>query len=213
MAFDGAPLSLAALATIARSLPLAEALQAFGQAVTGTRGFLASGGFAILTDATVAEVLGPDGRVVGPAVLEQPADPSLAALGLRLARVPGAAPAAGVVACVALRAGLLCRMLDMAHEHLKPRTSFGQRTLMHQLVKACFARTYATATLVLERVALSPDPALELTLEESAADHEELTTAGVEAEKLMGGHGYLAGGTHDLAYLSLLLHAIYGRAS
>jgi hypothetical protein len=137
-------------------------------------------------------------------------DPVLAHLGLRLVRVPGPAvpaPEDAALHALLLRIGLLGRMLDLAHAHLKERVSFGQRTLKHQLVKVVFAEAHGAMQLLKEKCRLRLENAR---LDDLHADHLELSQAEIQAEKLMGGHGYLIGGTHSIAYLSMLIAALHG---
>ncbi|WP_264212371.1 acyl-CoA dehydrogenase family protein [Leisingera thetidis] len=190
-----------------RAGSLAAALAALGQAAYGLDGCPACQGAAIC--APGLPVLGADARPVAPAALAAVADPVLDALHLQLVQVDGTCAAAEDVAVPALmlRAGLLGRILDLAHAHLKGRASMGRKTLSHQLVKVGFADAYGTLRLISETAQLRAESGDMAGL---AEDHARLTAATIEAEKLMGGHGYLIGGTHPIGYLSMLLHVIYG---
>jgi hypothetical protein len=111
------------------------------------------------------------------------------------------------LAALAIRLGILSRILDMAYVHLKDRVSFGQKTLSHQLVKATFAEVHGAVVRLTEQMRLRADRSIWVGLRE---DHCEVTEFNGKAEKLMGGHGYLLTGTHSLSYLSMLLFSIYG---
>lgn len=210
MAAADTPAGLDALAAAARQGPIATALAGFGAAVAGRNGHLASAGHVIRGTDAAWPVIGGDGVPVEEERITAIDDPVLPGFGLRLCRVDGAPGSRGALPALAIRIGLLNRMLDLAYDHLKPRVSFGQRTLTHQLVKAGFAEAHGAALLLLERARLREATG---ELDGIDADHGELARVEAQAEKLMGGHGYLAGGTHAVSYLSLLLHSLHGRAS
>lgn len=201
-----------ALAASARRDPLPDALARLGEAVTGTRGHLANAGFVIAADAGGA--LDGRGTPLAAARLVPVDDRVVADLGLRLARIEGGAEEADQARlslfALAIRLGLTARMLDRAHAHLKPRSSFGQKTLTHQLVKAGFADVHGVLLGLRETAHVRLADGIVAGLED---DHRRLCEADGEAERLMGGHGYLAGGTHELAHLSILVLSLYGRGS
>lgn len=206
-----------ALSTGARHGALPEALALLGEAVTGARGFVCNAGFAILGAASAGEAdaaVDGRGRPVADDRLRPIEDPVVEALGLRLARVEGGIEEADQARlslfALAARLGIAARMLDRAHAHLKPRRSFGQKTLAHQLVKAGFADVHGVVLGLREKAQVRLAEGAIAGLQE---DHRTLCEADGEAERLMGGHGYLEGGTHELAHLSMLLASLYGRGT
>lgn len=208
MALDlSTPSAMTQPVQLGRAGTLAAALASLGKASFGQAGSPACQGAAI--HAPGLQVIGADARPVAPAALTVAPDPVLDALELQLVQVnaPCSPPDAAAIPAIMLRVGLLGRILDLAHAHLKGRVSMGAKTLSHQLVKVGFADAYATMRLVSETTQLRLESG---DLTGLAEDHERLTAATVEAEKLMGGHGYLIGGTHPVGYLSMLLHVIYG---
>src|SRR5262245_18281962 len=130
------------------------ALAALGLAVTGTRGYLASSGYAIRDADAALPVIALDGSAIREDRIAPLPDPVLSSFGLRLGRVEDANCCSGALHALAVRIGLLYRMLDLAYCHRNPRVSFGQRTLSHQLVKAAFAEAHASVLLLLERAKL-----------------------------------------------------------
>ncbi|MGM3175147.1 VfmB protein [Dickeya lacustris] len=119
-------------------------------------------------------------------------------------------PAAFPVLVCAARLGLLARMQTMSWQHLSQRSSFGTKTTRHQLIKASFADVAGKAALLLEQQHLRLQQADWAGLED---DHYQITQLNNEAEKMMGGHGFLLGNTHSLSYLSMMLYSVYGKAS
>lgn len=185
----------------------AAALAAIGETVTGVAGYLAAHQFALVGAIPLPII---DAAGVVQTDFEAMADDGvLAAMGLQLVHVPtvtDAAPLAASLPALQMRLGLLNHMLQVAHAHLKPRKSFGQKTLHHQLVKADFGD--ASGTLIL--LAAKCDYRLEMAdMTGIAQDHATLSAVELQSEKLMGGHGYLAGGTHEIAYLSMLVRGLY----
>lgn len=184
------------------------ALAAIGEAATGVAGYLAANTFALI--GTQAHPVIDAAGAVQSDIEEIEDDGVLAAMGLRLIHVPRAtAPAdeAASLAALETRLALLTLMLHTAHTHLKPRKSFGQKTLHHQLVKADFGDASGTLILLQSKIAYRRKTGDMAGL---AADHAKLSVAELQSEKLMGGHGYLAGGTHEISYVSMLLRGLYG---
>ncbi|WP_192456334.1 VfmB protein [Musicola keenii] len=114
-----------------------------------------------------------------------------------------------LLVCVA-RLGILARMQAMSWQHLSGRTSFGAKTTRHQLIKASFADVAGRAALLLEQQHQRLQAGDMLGLED---DHYQITQLSNDAEKMMGGHGFLLGNTHSLSYFSMMLYSIYGKAS
>lgn len=207
-----------ALVAGARRDPLPDVLARLGEAATGRRGFACNAGHVLAGGRThgadEAPVIDGRGAVVARGRLSLADDPVLASLGLVSARVDDGVEEADQARlslfALAVRLGLTARMLDRAHAHLKPRRSFGQKTLSHQLVKASFADVHGVTLRLREKAHVRLEEAATADL---AGDHAELAEADGEAERLMGGHGYLAGGTHELGYLSMLLFSLYGRGA
>ncbi|OTA14540.1 hypothetical protein Xvie_03631 [Xenorhabdus vietnamensis] len=106
------------------------------------------------------------------------------------------------------RLGLVTRTLDMAHQHLQGRKSFGQKTTRHQLIKASFSDIYGDVTQLryqlLHRLETENHHGVE-------AEHQAITRLANQAEKLMGGHGFLMGATHTVSHLSMLLYSLFGK--
>lgn len=182
---------------------------ALGEAVSGVPGFLISGGFVIYDRAAGGPIVCADGtRIAAGQLIDYP-DPVMNHLGLCIGRASAGDvdPVSASLAVLAVRLGILSRMLDMAYVHLKERVSFGQKTLSHQLVKATFAEVHGAVVRLSEKLRLRAEESLWEGLRE---DHCEVTEFNGKAEKLMGGHGYLLTGTHSLSYLSMLLFSVYG---
>ncbi|NKI74736.1 VfmB protein [Dickeya sp. CFBP 2040] len=133
-------------------------------------------------------------------------------LGLDVVRctdVPTLPASFPILVCVA-RLGLLARMQTMSWQHLSGRYSFGTKTTRHQLIKASFADVAGKASLLLEQQYQRLREGDVAGLED---DHYQITQLNNEAEKMMGGHGFLLGNTHSLSYFSMMLYSIYGKAS
>lgn len=201
--------NIAGLADIARKAPYDEALLVMCRAVTGKSGYLANAGHVIRGRAC-GDVLATDGSVLAAGNILP--DAVLTHLGLSLEATVGPTTFDGksITASLMFRLGLLSRMLDLAHAHLAPRVSFGQKTLKHQMVKDGFARAHATGLTLREKTMLRLEINDYTGLEQ---DHQELTRAEMQAEKLMGGHGYLVDGTHAISYLSMLIASMHGRGA
>lgn len=211
MALDHTSFVNAEPATAAQKGDYATALAAIGATVTGVAGYLAANSFALAgtADHPVIDAQG----VVQTDIQDIEDDGVLAAMGLRLVHVPGAvAPLddAASLAALDMRLGLLKHLLQTAHTHLKPRKSFGQKTLHHQLVKADFGDASGVLILLGSKVAYRRETG---DMSGLAADHARLGAAEMQAEKLMGGHGYLAGGTHEISYLSMLVRGLFAGAA
>jgi alkylation response protein AidB-like acyl-CoA dehydrogenase len=203
------PRELTTLYEKARKEPLSDALRAMGEAVSGVAGFLVCNRFVIHDRAAIGLVVGADGKAIAPTGLVDYPDPVLDHLGLSVGQTT-ANDAAGPnvsVAALAIRLGILSRMLDMAYAHLKNRVSFGQKTLSHQLVKAAFADVHGAVVRLNEQMRLRARESIWVGLRD---DHCEVTESSGKAEKLMGGHGYLLTGTHSLSYVSTMLFSVYG---
>jgi hypothetical protein len=201
--------TLANLYRKGRKDALASALLALGEAVSGVPGFVICNGFVIQDPAAGGPIVSGDGAEIAAAQIVDCPDPVLGHLGLRIGQGSGGDVdrVSVSIAVLAIRLGLLSRMLDMAYAHLKERVSFGQKTLSHQLVKASFAEVHGAVVRLNDQIRLRADSSLWVGLLE---DHCEVTEFNGKAEKLMGGHGYLLTGTHSLSYLSMLLYSVYG---
>lgn len=194
-----------------RQAQLGDALSDIGRTLFGRTGAVACQGAAIA--ASDGTILGRTGQPVDQVETCSASDPVLCALGLDLVRIDETVccdPNVTAIPALMLRIGLLGRILDLAHTHLKGRVSFGKKTLSHQLVKVGFSDAYGTMRLLSES-AMQRDHTKNFA--GLSDDHAELTKATLAAEKLMGGHGYLLHGTHPIGYLSTLLQAIYGPRS
>lgn len=211
MAFDAETGGLSSLTRTARTAPLATALTEFCAVVSGRDGYLAGSGAVLRAAGSPLSVLTATGDALSENTLISTAgDPVLDGFGLDMVRITGdiLPPTPDTaLAALELRVGFLGRILDLAHAHLRDRVSFGQKTLSHQLVKAGFADGQAAMDLYAGIARLRREAGIK---DGIAADHAALTAATQQAEKLMGGHGYLAGGTHAVGYISMLTHAIYG---
>jgi hypothetical protein len=193
----------------ARADALGNALSAFGEAMTGVPGFLVCNRFVVHHVASGAPIVCGDGTVIEAPHMVDHTDLVLNYLDLGIGEVAAPEPDrfTASLAILAIRLGLLSRMLDMAYVHLKDRMSFGQRTLSHQLIKATFADVHGGVVRLGEQIRLRAEQELAVGLRQ---DHCVVTECNGKAEKLMGGHGYLLTGTHTLSYLSMLLFSIYG---
>ncbi|MCB1408070.1 acyl-CoA dehydrogenase family protein [Defluviimonas denitrificans] len=207
MALDHTTPSFILPARMGRQAPLAKAVASLGMATLGQEGAVAANGMALT--APGLPLYAASGAVPDAAALRPVADRVLEAIGLRLVAVPDAGPGDPnlSLAALMLRVGLVGRILDLAHHHLKPRRSMGQKILSHQLVKVGFSDAYAAMRLAEETAALRLATGDMSGLD---ADHNRLTETTLAAEKLMGGHGYLLSGTHPLGYASVLIQTIYG---
>jgi len=202
------------LQVMAREVSLGEALPQLSRLLLGRNGHLLWHGHVLMAEGVALPLLDAAGTEQATADLRFRPDPLLEASGLRLASSPGvASPGSAAdaerlsMAVLALRAGLTLRILDMSHQHLAKRWSFGKKTLSHQLVKACFATVFAGLEQVREqwRVRLAQG-----WLGEQEDEHRQLSELTGQAEKLMGGHGYLQDGSHGVSYQSMLLYSVYG---
>ncbi|MFJ4389520.1 hypothetical protein [Pseudomonas soli] len=142
------------------------------------------------------------------------ADRVLASLGLDLQFQGGeqviAVDDTQLVVSVAARLGLLMRMLDMSWAHLSSRRSFGVKTTRHQLIKAEFADLSSQCSLLVSQWEIR---SAEQDFQDVEEDHWQITLLSNRAEKLMGGHGYLLGAAHTLAYLSMMFYSLHGKAA
>jgi hypothetical protein len=200
---------LANLYRNARKDAIGTALMGLGEAVSGVSGFLLANDFVIYDRAVGGPIVCTDGQRIAVSRLRDCPDPVMDHLGLSVGQRSAADGDAAVpsIAALAIRLGILSRMLDMAYVHLKGRMSFGEKTLSHQLVKATFAEVHGAAVRLKEQMRLRAEKSVWAGLRE---DHCELTAFNGKAEKLMGGHGYLLTGTHSLSHLSMLLFSVYG---
>jgi hypothetical protein len=187
---------------------LSDSLASFGEAVTGAKGYLVCNGYVIHGQGAQFPIITGDGVDIGVSEVIDCPDLIVNYLGLSIGRISGPQPNqfATSLAMIAVRLGLLSRILDVSYEHLKDRVSFGQKTLKHQLVKATFAEVYGTVASLREQMHLRAEHVSGVGLE---GDHVLITEFNCKAEKLMGGHGYLLTGTHSLSYLSMLLFSVY----
>jgi hypothetical protein len=207
MALDHSQNPLSLPVHLGRKGAIGPALASLGACAFGRQGAPLCHGMAIISDDCTA-FAADHSPIAGPAfdILD---DPVLSAMGLHL--ITSDAPSCNAdslaLPALLLRVGLLGRILDLAHGHLKSRVSMGKKTLSHQLVKASFSDAYSVMRLCVETAGLRHQTGDMAGLD---FDHARLTTATLEAEKLMGGHGYLIGGTHQWGYVSMLLQAIYG---
>ncbi|WP_107758497.1 VfmB protein [Dickeya sp. Secpp 1600] len=119
-------------------------------------------------------------------------------------------PASFPILVCAARLGVLARMQTISWQHLSSRNSFGTKTTRHQLIKASFADVAGKAALLLEQQYQRLQEGDLAGLED---DHYQITQLNNEAEKMMGGHGFLLGNTHSLSYFSMMLYSVYGKAS
>jgi hypothetical protein len=199
-----------ALYNAARTGTLDAGLVAFGFFVTGYVGYALIGGHAMRVPGGTAPLVGRDGPVIADCAYAVP-DPVLREIGVEWLRNGPVFPTGrrAEVGVLILRAGLLARILDRAFRHLEPRESGGQRTLQHQLVKACFVESFGAAEQVRQEAPHLLDPTLALDLPEM---HRGLSSVTMKASKLMGGHGYLLGETNSIEFLSLCMSSIAGRA-
>ncbi|NIZ12590.1 hypothetical protein [Phaeobacter sp. HF9A] len=186
----------------ARCLAPRSALQQACLALTGQEGYLLAGTHAV--HGTDAPLIDPDQPERAQEAQSCGADPALAAFGLGLSRV-AARPATALSpelaqVFVALRLGLLARILDLSYRHLEPRQAFGQRLLHQPLIKAQFSKSGAFVSQVQEELEQGGEIA-------TTRLHDQIDQHGQQAAKLMGGHGFRAGEVNGLEYLSGLLRA------
>ncbi len=152
----------------------------------------------------------------GHAVLPAGAAPATAEV-LRTYRLPGGdvllvrdpaagapdRPAGAALALLRLRLGLAQGLRETCVAHLSGRPSGDSTILMHQLVKAQIAETFAHQLEIgaLLETATAGAPPLHL--------HAEITATGRALLRLMGAHGFLAGGPGEVAHVSELLADIH----
>ncbi|MEZ8273216.1 acyl-CoA dehydrogenase family protein [Vibrio splendidus] len=181
--------------------------------VTGKGGSgLACNGFALHTENDPPVILDQSGRIVDLSDLEElTQDRVMVNLGLKVVRVNGDSHKTGnalALVSAIVRLGLVSRILDMSYEHLNQRKSFGQKTTRHQLIKASFSDIFGDITQLKQqlnyRVSVNDFEGLECV-------HENLTRLLNQAEKLMGGHGFMLGSTHTISYLAMLLYSLFGK--
>jgi hypothetical protein len=189
-----------------RSARLDDALADLGAFATGRSGFIVYRGQSLRAVDALLPTISLNGS---PAQAEAVvvADRALRALGLEWVRVGQGQPPTrrAAVGTLIFRAGLLARILDRSFHHLETRESGGQKTLQHQLVKACFVECLNLS----EQIRLE---AMFLLEESSHVDfalfHNLLTDATMKAAKLMGGHGFLLGEANSIEFLSLCMSSI-----
>ncbi|MBT9386230.1 hypothetical protein KM176_20335 [Pseudooceanicola sp. CBS1P-1] len=194
-----------AVLAMARAAGPAPALELACEGLSGCPGYLAPGRHALhALDAALVDPACPDQP---PAILRTATDPALAAFGLRLSELAPCPPLAPLPECaqlaLALRLGLLARILDLAFRHLETREIFGQRATHLQLIKARFSAGGAFLARMETELSLGPVAAPGLL-------HDEIDRHTIQAAKLMGGHGYLEGSLHGLEYCSQMIRAVYG---
>ncbi|QBF29660.1 hypothetical protein [Thalassococcus sp. S3] len=181
-----------------------DAMEFACRTVTGTSGFLVIGNHAVhAPGARLVDPASVDSEVV---VQETFQEHALAPFDLTLSRCAARAPTHRTpvfeATVVALRLGLLARILDRAFGHLEHRESFGQKLTHHQLVKAQFSETGAMLSRQREELSLAQDRPVN-----AQRLHAEIDRHTVQAAKLMGGHGFRAGALNGLEYLSALVRA------
>lgn len=195
-----------ALHGAARHGTIASALTALGRFAHGRPGIPILGGGALSPVGPSAPLLRADGA---PCAAEGPVvpDPVLAEAGLRWILVPagGAPPRRLRIGALALRAGLLERILDRAYDHLAPRLSAGEPVLRRQLVRAAFVEALGAADQARREAPRLLAASAEIDLD---AAHDALSEATMRAAKLMGGHGYLMGAVNTTEFVSLCLAAM-----
>ncbi|QMV15010.1 acyl-CoA dehydrogenase family protein [Vibrio spartinae] len=114
------------------------------------------------------------------------------------------------LAVCAIRLGLTTRILDLSFNHLKDRKSFGQKTTRHQLIKASFSDIYGDVSLLKQQLHYRLDSG---DLSDPDEEHRQITQLSNQAEKLMGGHGFLLGNSHTISHFSMLLYSLFGKSS
>lgn len=189
----------------------AQALAQFTWLVTGNSGGLACNGIGMLPAAADTHLYHPDGEEIPlTRCSEFAADRVLTYMHIRQLRVASASDAPPWISLLiaALRLGVIAQMLDISYAHLEKRTSFGQKTTRHQLVKASFAAIFGEVTQLRSQLGLRVAHNDYLELEQ---EHMAITLLAGQAEKLMGGHGYLLGNTHTLSHFSMMMYCAFGK--
>jgi hypothetical protein len=186
-----------------RQAPL-EALWTACEAVTGRTGNLVIDEYVVHAEA--AALIDPAHPEVSVPVVECLEETALAPFDLVLSRVEsrGAQPRSQALtsAIVALRLGLLSKMLNTAFLHLEGRESFGQKLTHQPLIKGQFSESGALLTRIRAELCAEVDVAVQ-----AEPLHAEIDRHTIKAGKLMGGHGFRRGSLNDLEYLSSLLRA------
>ncbi|MFP1793513.1 acyl-CoA dehydrogenase family protein [Lonsdalea quercina] len=198
-------------ASYGRRLDPVDALFHFTGLVTGTPGGLTCQGIGLLPGDASARLYDPDGADIPlNDCTELPADRVLSFMHLRKVAVTGSRPAPHWLSLMtaALRLGVVARMLDISYAHLNQRISFGQKTTRHPLIKASFASIYGEITQLQEQLNVRVEQA---DFEDLEQEHLAITQLGGQAEKLMGGHGYLLGNTHTLSHFSMMVYCVFGK--
>ncbi|OSM95637.1 MULTISPECIES: acyl-CoA dehydrogenase family protein [Lonsdalea] len=194
-----------------RRLEPAEALSQFTGLVTGTPGGLACHGIGLLPGDASARLYHPDGSAIAlDGCTALPTDRVLSFMNLRKVAVMESLPAPHWLSLIAaaLRLGVIARMLDISYAHLNSRSSFGQKTTRHQLIKASFANIYGEIAQLQGQLSVRLE---QEDYEDLEQEHLAITHLSGQAEKLMGGHGYLLGNTHTLSHFSMMVYCVLGK--
>ncbi|MFP1869470.1 acyl-CoA dehydrogenase family protein [Lonsdalea quercina] len=202
---------LAQAASYGRLLDPVDALSRFTELVTGTPGGLACHGIGLLPVDASSCLYHPDGSAIPlDGCTQLPADRVLSFMHLRKVAITGSRPAPHWLSLMtaALRLGVVARMLDISYTHLNQRTSFGQKTTRHPLIKASFASIYGEITQLQGQLSVRLEQA---DFEDLEQEHLAITQLSGQAEKLMGGHGYLLGNTHTLSHFSMMVYCVFGK--
>lgn len=212
-------ISLQQLFETARFAAPCEALQCLTFFTAGIPGYLTVSRLALVSALDDAfAIVTPEAIAIESDVRTPIADRVLQALGLRLLKLEGAAAGTSDallgLGSLILRLGLMARTLDITHRHLSPRTSFGQKVLKHQLVRAEFARAHGVMEQIRQECDLLAEPGRP-SLQDTGVQysilqhHKEIGALSADLSKLMGGHGYLLGNSNSLDYLSSLIRSLY----
>ncbi|MBS7529459.1 hypothetical protein IC619_002970 [Hazenella sp. IB182353] len=105
-----------------------------------------------------------------------------------------------------LQLGIALKILKLSHDHLASRSSYGESTLSHQMVKSSFAEFLVRFQTVMSSYAYhqkSLTPAFLSFL------HDETHRTRKELMSVMGGHGYIEEGTAEWGYASDLLQNLF----
>lgn len=179
--------------------------------VTGSTGYLSQNTLVLHPLGSTDNLYYGDGSKAEVNTMRFLSDEVLAHLGLQLTQDSVINPAQRERSSrsgLALRIGLLYRVLDRSNAHLVGRTSFGKSTLSQHAVRMKFSELNGVCLRLAEKLLVYEMFATDLTL---VREHEELLDYDRMAEKLMGGHGYVYGGVHELTYLSMLFYCMNAR--
>ncbi|WP_304166512.1 VfmB protein [Lonsdalea britannica] len=194
-----------------RHLEPVDALSQFTALIAGAPGGLACHGIGLLPANASSPLYHPEGTNIAlDGCTALPTDRVLSFMHLRKVAVTESRPAPHWLSLIvaALRLGVVARMLDISYAHLNARSSFGQKTTRHQLIKASFASIYGEITQLLGQLSVRLEQA---DYEDLEQEHLAITHLSGQAEKLMGGHGYLLGNTHTLSHFSMMVYCVFGK--